>query len=152
MNTRSSKRRNRFSDARLFPPFPKHIPPLGPGKIGSRQRILAQWRGVDLAPLEKAQALRARTLGAVLPKVLGDLRIDRRRSEAEVVKVWNHLLDPNLVAHAQPTGLRNGTLFVTVDSSVWLSEIVRYRRKEILERLQHSFGRDFIHRISFRVG
>jgi hypothetical protein len=48
--------------------------------------------------------------------------------------------------------LRKGTLFVTVDSSVWLSEIVRYRRKEILDRLQHSFSRDFITRISFRVG
>jgi predicted nucleic acid-binding Zn ribbon protein len=69
-----------------------------------------------------------------------------------VVKVWNNLLDPNIAAHAQPTGLRKGTLFVTVDSSVWLSEIVRYRRKEILDRLQHSFSRDFIAKISFRVG
>jgi predicted nucleic acid-binding Zn ribbon protein len=84
--------------------------------------------------------------------VLSELRIDRRRSEAEVVKVWNNLLDPNIVAHAQPTGLRNGTLFVTVDSNVWLSEIVRYRRKEILDRLHHSFGQDFITKISFRVG
>jgi hypothetical protein len=48
--------------------------------------------------------------------------------------------------------VRKGTLFVTVDSSVWLSEIVRYRRKEILDRLQHSFGRELIQRISFRVG
>jgi len=78
--------------------------------------------------------------------------MDRRRMEAEVVKVWNNLLDPTLLAHAQPTGLRNGTLFVSVDSSVWLSEIVRYRRKEILDRLHHSFSRDFIARISFRVG
>ncbi len=87
-----------------------------------------------------------------MPRVLTDLRIDRRRGEAEVVKVWNDLLDPNIVAHAQPTGLNKGTLFVTVDSNVWLSEIVRYRRKEILTRLHHSFGRDFITKISFRVG
>ncbi len=87
-----------------------------------------------------------------MPKVLASLGLDRRRAEAEVAKVWNHLLDPQIVAHAQPTGLRKGTLFVTVDSSVWLSEIVRYRRKEILDRLQHSFGRDLITRISFRVG
>ena len=46
----------------------------------------------------------------------------------------------------------DGTLFVAVDSNVWLSEIVRYRRKEILDRLQHSFGRDYIGKISFRVG
>ncbi|HWI59891.1 MAG TPA: DUF721 domain-containing protein, partial [Bacillota bacterium] len=111
-----------------------------------------QWRGIDLAPLEKAQAMRAKPASAFLPSILKDLRIDRRQSEAEVVKVWNSLLDPNIVAHAQPTGLRNGTLFVSVDSNVWLSEIVRYRRKEILDRLQHSFGRDLIAKISFRIG
>ncbi len=131
---------------------PRRIPPLGPRKASSRQRVVAQWRGVDLEPLEKGRALQAKPAAAVLPKVLKELRLDRRRIEAEVVKVWNQLLDPVIVAHAQPTSLNKGTLFVTVDSSTWLSELVRYRRKEILERLQHSFGREFIVRISFRVG
>jgi predicted nucleic acid-binding Zn ribbon protein len=62
------------------------------------------------------------------------------------------LLDPVICAHAQPAGLAKGTLFVTVDSNAWLSEIVRYRRKEILDRLQHSFGRELIKKISFRLG
>lgn len=78
--------------------------------------------------------------------------MERRQAEAEIVKVWNSAMDPNIVAHAQPTGIRNGTLFVTVDSNVWLSEIVRYRRKEILSRLQHSFGREMVMRVSYRVG
>ena len=134
-------------------PPPRPMPPLGPPKLSPRQRALAQWRGVDLSPLEKVRGLSAAPVSAVMPKVLTDLRIDRRRAEAEILKVWNHVIDPNLTAHAQPTGLNNGgTLFVTVDSSVWLSEIVRYRRREILERLQHSFGRDLIARISYRVG
>jgi len=132
-------------------PF-QFAPPLGPGKKSSRQRILAQWHGVDLGALEKAQTARAIPASAVLPRVLSELRIERRQGEAEILKVWNQLLDPIIVAHAQPTGLNKGTLFVTVDSSVWLSEIVRYRRKEILDRLQHSFGRDLIARISYRVG
>jgi predicted nucleic acid-binding Zn ribbon protein len=110
------------------------------------------WRGIDLVPFEKIKAKRDRPISAVMPGVLSELRIDKRRSEAEVVKVWNDLLDPAIVAHAQPTGIRKGTLFVTVDSNVWLSEIVRYRRKEILDRLRHSFGPDFILKISFRVG
>src|ERR1051325_307691 len=136
----------------MFPFPPRHLPPLGPGRRSPHQKILAQWRGMDMAPLEKAHTNRVKSVNVLLPKVLSELRIDRRRAEAEVVKVWNHLLDPNVVAHAQPTGMRNGTLFVAVDSSVWLSEIVRYRRKEILERLQHSFGRDLIAKISYRVG
>jgi predicted nucleic acid-binding Zn ribbon protein len=131
---------------------PKRIPPLGPGKRSSRQRVLAQWRGVDLAPLEKARAVPARTAAEVLPKLMKEIRMEARQGEAEVVKVWNELLDPNITAHAQPHNLHKGTLFVNVDSSVWLSEIVRYRRKEILDRLQHSFGKNLIQKISFRVG
>ena len=87
-----------------------------------------------------------------MPQVLSELRIDQRRGEAEVVKVWNNLLDPNIVAHAQPTGLWKGTLSRRRRQQRLSSEIVRYRRKEILDRLQHSFGRDLISKISFRVG
>jgi len=114
--------------------------------------VLAAWRGTDLTPKEIARADRAKSAGSLIPGLLKDLRIDSRRAEVEIVKVWNSLIDPNIVAHAQPVGLRKGTLFVTVDSSVWLAEIVRYRRKEILDRLQHSFGREIIVRISFRIG
>ena len=126
---------------------------LGPPKADARERILAQWRGVDLTPLEKARGmLRTRKVADIMPQVLTELRMDRRRAEAEVLKVWNNLIDPSIIAHAQPTSMHKGTLFVTVDSSPWLDEIVRYRRKEILNRLQHSFGTELITRISFRVG
>jgi hypothetical protein len=136
----------------MIPLPPRRIPPRGPAKLSAKQRVLAQWRGVDLSPLETAQAIRARRPDAVMPKLMKDLRMDQKRGEAEIVRVWNNLIDPAIVAHAQPAGIRNGTLFVNVDNSVWLSEIVRYRRKEILERLQNSFGPKFIQKISFRVG
>ncbi len=118
----------------------------------ARRQILAQWRGFDAASLEKSFQSSAKSLASVLPQVLSRFGHDRRRLEAEILKVWNHLLDPLIVAHAHPTGIHKGTLFVAVDSNVWLSEIVRYRRKEILELLRHSFGRELIQRISFRVG
>jgi len=126
------------------------VPPTQ--KISARQKVLTQWRGVDLAPIEAAKAVRARDAGKVVSKVLADLKMDSRRADIEIVKVWNELLDPNITAHAQPHNLHKGTLFVNVDSSAWLSEIVRYRRKEILDRLQHSFGKNLIQKISFRIG
>jgi hypothetical protein len=138
-------------DKRMLPP-PKRIPPRRPGNASPRQRVLTQWRGLDLAPLETAQAIRARRVSDVMPKVMTELRMELRHAETEILKVWNSLLDPNIVAHAQPVGLRKGTLFVNVDSSVWLAEIVRYRRKEILDRLRHGFGPNLILKISFRVG
>ena len=132
---------------------PSRIPPLGPPKRSAKQRIIAQWRGVDLKPLEDIRGRPAKGMGPVVERVLREnLRMDQRQAEAEILQVWNKLIDPNIVAHARPTGLNKTTLFVSVDSSVWLSEIVRYRRREILERLQHSFGKEVIARISFRVG
>ena len=121
-----------------------------PGR--ARRQVLAEWRGVDYAPLEKARANPAKTAADVIPQLFKDLKLDARRGDAEIVKVWNSQLDPEITAHAQPANLHKGTLFVNVDSSPWLSEIVRYRRKEILERLQNSFGKSVITRISFRVG
>lgn len=131
----------------LFPRKRAHVP-----GASARARVLTDWHGINLAPLEKAAERSARSVAEVLPRVLGGLRMDRRRAEAEIVKVWNSALDPNIALHAQPSGIRNGTLFVTVDSNVWLSEIVRYRRKEILDRLQHSFGPQMVRKVSYRVG
>ena len=54
--------------------------------------------------------------------------------------------------NAQPAGPHQGTLFVNEDSSVWLDEIVRYRRKDILTRLQTALGRELVKRSSFRAG
>jgi hypothetical protein len=39
-------------------------------------------------------------------------------------------------------GNRHGSFFANVDSSVWLDEIVCYRRKNILTRLQTAYGRE----------
>lgn len=131
-----------------FSPTPRTRPP----RASARARVLAAWRGVDTTPVEIGRVDAARPIGKLVAKTLQGLGLDQRRAEAEIVKVWNHLIDASLVAHAQPAGVRKGTLFVNVDSSVWLDEIVRYRRKEILDRMQNAFGREMIQRISFRIG
>jgi hypothetical protein len=123
-----------------------------PKRRSNRLQALVEWRRIDVDDGEEALRKPARSAGAVVQTVLSGLRIDRRQHEAEIVKAWNFLLDPALTAHAQPTGLRKGTLFVTVDNHTWLDEIVRYRRPEILKRLQASFGEEMVAKISFRVG
>ena len=131
---------------------PRFIPPLGPPKSSARQRALASLRGIDLAPLEKTRGRSEKATSEVMPKVLARLRMEQRQGETEILRVWNHLIDPTITAHAQPVGINKGTLFVNVDNSVWLSEIVRYHRKEILDRLQLSFGRALVQKLSFRIG
>ena len=137
---------------RMSFPLRRYIPALGSPRLSPRERVLASWRGVDVTPVLKANARREKNADQLVGSVMKSLGMERRRAEAEIVRVWNNLIDPNIAAHAQPTGINKGTLFVTVDNSTWLSEIVRYRRKEILDRLQNSFGKEMIARISFRCG
>jgi len=133
----------------MFPPRPQ--PPLGPPPSSARERALAQWRRVDLTELEQSLHVRARTPAELLPKVLADLRLEQRRQDAEIVRAWEALMDPEVTAHAHPTGLKDGTLYVAVDSSAWLAELVTFRRREILQRLQQVFGTERIRKISFRL-
>ncbi|MGE3311738.1 MAG: DUF721 domain-containing protein [Limisphaerales bacterium] len=133
-------------------PRPRYPTPDERLRSIARREVLSEWRRVDLEPWEKAWQGRTRSAAGLVTGVLQGLRLDQRKADTEVVKVWNRILDPNIAAHAQPVGLRKGTLFVHVDNSVWLTEIVRYRQKEILSRLQTSFGRQLIQRISFRLG
>jgi predicted nucleic acid-binding Zn ribbon protein len=118
----------------------------------ARRRVLAAWRRVDLSEAERARRDAGRSLAEVLPRVLAGIRIDQRPSESQIVTVWRQIMDPQVAAHSQPVSLIRGTLIVAVDSSVWLEEIVRYRRGEILERVQDAMGREVVRKIAFRAG
>ena len=146
-------RRSNFLDAAqmMNPSFYFHKPRTRLRRKPVDQ-ALTEWRGIDLKPTEKALTNCFRSTGDVISKVLGQLQLERRRAETEILRVWRQSIDPAITKHAQPTKLKNGTLFVKVDNSVWLEEIVRYRRHEIVQRLQHSFGRKMIRKISFSLG
>ncbi|MEI6341168.1 MAG: DUF721 domain-containing protein [Verrucomicrobiota bacterium] len=118
----------------------------------ARSTALTEWRGIDLRPKEIERRKADRPVADILGGVLQRLRIDHRQSESQVVAVWKQVIDPVVAAHARPVSLAKGTLFVSVDSSPWLAEIVRYRSKEILERLQLAVGRDVVQRVSYRIG
>lgn len=118
----------------------------------SRATALTEWRGIDLRPLEAERRKADRPVSDILGGVLKRLRIDQRQSESHVVAVWKQVIDPVVAAHARPVSLAKGTLFVSVDSSPWLAEIVRYRSREILERLQLAVGKDVVQRVSYRIG
>ncbi len=120
--------------------------------VVARERILRQWRRLDTRETEGAQRRRDRSLMELVPLVLGGLRLEERVMESQISQLWQQIIDPVLAKHSQPVGLVKGTLFVTVDSNVWLSEILRYRRSEILQRLQDAFGKNRIEKISFRLG
>jgi hypothetical protein len=69
-----------------------------------------------------------------------------------VYQAWSEVIPIKYKTHAQPSGYKNGTLFVSVNSSAWLADIVRHRRREFLALLQAKLGSDTIRRVSYREG
>ena len=134
----------------LRPPWT--IPKKGFRKPNAKEQALTDWRRADLREAEGASKPSSKKIADLVPAVVKQINLDKKQSDLEILKVWNNLLDPNITAHAQPINLVRGTLFVKVDNSVWLNEIVRYRRREILSRLQTAFGPDLVQKISYRVG
>ena len=131
---------------------PIDSPPAPDASHAGKARTLANWRGVHPSESEFPLRYRPQTLQDLTRALVKRLKFEQRQSETEILRVWAESVDPTVAAHAVPVGFRNGTLFVKVDSNVWLHEIVHYRQKEILERLQSSFGRKKIQKISFRIG
>ena len=116
-----------------------------------KARVLANWWGAHRFEAEVSLRRRPKSLQDLTQNLVEKLQFKQRQSETEILRVWAESIDPTVAVHASPAGFRNGTLFVKVDSNVWLHEIVRYRQKEILDRLQSSFGRK-IQKLSFRIG
>lgn len=121
-------------------------------KYSAREQTLAQWRQEEPKSWEKQNIHSVKSIQSLVSEVTQKLNLEKKLADSEITLVWKNVVDPQIQEHAHPTGLRNGTLFVTVDSPVWLDEIVRFRRKDILKSLQSAFSASELTRISFRCG
>ncbi len=138
------------------PPAPLPLPPdparRRRAEAAARARAVDSWRRMPFSATEKAWKDASKPIADILTGVLGKMRLEQRLDESRIQQVWPQVIDPTIASHAHPANFAQGTLFVTVDSNVWLDEIVRYRRHEILERLQTALGKTVVQRISFRLG
>lgn len=64
---------------------------------------------------------------------------------------WDEIVGEAIAAHAQPTGLRDGRLIVTVDATAWAAQL-RYMGEELTSRCCEVLGEGAVLRIEIRVG
>ena len=58
----------------------------------------------------------------------------------DITEEWTSLAGATEAKHARPGRYEDGTLIVFVDGAVWLNELKRYWRVEMLRKLQDRFG------------
>ena len=94
----------------------------------------------------------AEAIGPIVKDIISRLGLKELVVSSRVFEIWNSVVGSAIARHAQPHSLRTGTLIVNVDSSVWLSQLDRYRKNQIRDRLNRRLPHPLVKRIIFRIG
>ena len=92
-------------------------------------------------------------LEAVGPLVAGLLRrlgLERRLAEWRAVEAWPGVVGPAIAAQARAVEVRDGVLFVDVESNVWMQEL-GLLRENITERLNAQLGAPLVRKIVLSI-
>ncbi len=88
------------------------------------------------------------TLGDALGKLVRSLGMEGRLEEQQAVDRWAQVVGDQIAQHARAVFFDGGKLVVEVDSAAWRQELF-YMKQEILNRLDHSFGKPLVQDIIF---
>ena len=91
------------------------------------------------------------SVGAVLGRVLEHTAWGRRVSEGRVLLLWKDAVGETVAAHTRPVRMRDGTLVVSAEDSVWKQEI-GFLRGDILQKLNLRMGEPAVREIKIVIG
>jgi len=83
-------------------------------------------------------------IGDVLAGLMKNLGLDELQWVNILENEWTQIVGTAVASHSRPGRIEKKCLTVFVDNSVWLNELMRYGRKQMLENLQKKFGREKI--------
>mgnify|MGYP001036827968 FL=1 len=77
-------------------------------------------------------------IGDILPRVLSLMGLDDKLEEAKFMKRWEAVVGAVVAARCRPREIREGILYVGVESSVWMQELW-FHRDEIVGRIKQEY-------------
>jgi len=86
------------------------------------------------------------SVGPLIRQLLQRHGLDRRLEEYRTVGLWPEVVGPMIAAQSRAVEIRDGTLFVHVDSNVWMQEL-GILRDEIAARLNARLGAPHVRKI-----
>lgn len=90
-------------------------------------------------------------IGDVVRAVLTESGLAQQWQQREILEAWPELVGEPIARQATPRQLRSGVLIVEVSHPAWLSELERYHKQVILERLRARFPSHKIRALRFQI-
>ena len=112
-------------------------------------KVLAEWRGYREQSTPPDRTQRA---GESLEKVMRQLGLHERLTEAQVLSAWAEIVGEWFALHTCPDRIRDGVLYVRVVQSSVHYELDRNWKPKIIQKLKARFGASRVRDIRFRIG
>jgi len=90
-------------------------------------------------------------IDAVIPNLMRKLGLHEQHWLSVLDQEWSTIVGDAVAKHTRPGRFVRHRLIVFVDSSVWLNELARYGRSQVLAKLQERFGKERIRDLSLQL-
>jgi len=117
-------------------------------KTFDKTKLLRDWRRGAVELPRKSD----RAVGEVMKRLLPKLGLEQQVKQSQLVEDWHKMVGAAVAKHARPVSLRDGLLTISVDNSMWLSELSRYQKPLLLRKVRDHLGKTTVKDILFRVG
>ncbi len=87
----------------------------------------------------------------LLAVMFQDKPAGKRLKEGKIWLVWENSVGEQIAARARPTGFRDGTLTITVDSAPWMQQLI-YLKNDILSKLNTNLQEELVKDIFLKAG
>ena len=85
----------------------------------------------------------------ILNNIVGDIAAKNPNIQSKVDDIWKNVLEEQDLKHTKLLDLKDGVLYIVVDSPAWLYQI-QIKKRKILKRMQDEIPE--IKRIQLKVG
>ncbi len=92
------------------------------------------------------QRKNSQTIGEVLREYIDSLHMRRKLKESRIEKQWEELLGKNAASLTKRVFIRNGVLYVYLNSSVLRNEILMMR-ETLIARINENAGEEIVTKI-----
>lgn len=110
------------------------------GQVGRGRWELERERCRIDEKIPRPPAREAQPIAPIVFALLSKLGIEQPEWMGALQEDWPRIVGLAVAAHTRPGRLDRRRLIVFVDSSVWLSELMRYGRSQMLANLQKKLG------------
>lgn len=95
--------------------------------------------------------MEAKPIAPIVDALLQKIGVQQDHALNRLVSLWAEIVGKGVASHARPGIVDQGIMTVFVDSSVWLSELSRSGRRQILERTRTLLPALKIRDVRFRL-